>query len=271
MTELEPLDDTLADLIGAERRAPGPAPGTDARVRQAVMLTVAATAATASSAAASAAASASVAKAATATAASAATSPAVATTSLGAGILGSGGAGLAIVAAVAATAGGTVLVSRYELPEQTALTAPAPAIVEVLPEVPRPAAPPGLIVESSTTAAPTTSTPKPRIEAKPATATTTAADDVVDDAALAKERAIIAEAREALRRDDGARALIALQAHRDAFVAGQLVEEREALTVMALRAAGQDGPAAAAAARFRARYPSSIFTDALRALDDDAR
>ncbi len=265
MTELEPLDDTLADLIGAERRAPGPAPGTDARVRQAVMLTVAATAATASSAAAASAASASMAKAATATAASAATSTAVATTSMGAGLLGSGGTGLAIAAAVAATAGGTVLVSRYELPEQTAATT-APAIVEVLPEVPRPVAPPGLIVESNTTAAPTTPTPKTRIEAK--TATTTTTTDVVDDAALAKERAIIAEAREALRRDDGPRALIALQAHRDAFAAGQLVEEREALTVMALRAAGQDGPAAAATARFRARYPSSIFTDALRALDE---
>jgi hypothetical protein len=80
-----------------------------------------------------------------------------------------------------------------------------------------------------------------------------------DDADLAEERAWIERARSALARTDPAGALEALEQHRREFARGRLSEERDALTIRALMQSGRGAQARELAARFRARYPRSIF------------
>jgi outer membrane protein assembly factor BamD (BamD/ComL family) len=80
---------------------------------------------------------------------------------------------------------------------------------------------------------------------------------------LAGERTVLEEARSAIARGDGGAALIAVEAHRDHFANGALVEEREALTVLALAKLGRNDEARAQADRFRARYPVSLFLAAV--------
>ncbi|MCC7109841.1 MAG: hypothetical protein IT382_11170 [Deltaproteobacteria bacterium] len=80
---------------------------------------------------------------------------------------------------------------------------------------------------------------------------------------LAAERGLLDEARGAVSRGNGGAALIALEAHRQSFPDGQLVEEREALTVMALAKAGRMDEAQKKAERFRTRYPQSLFSAAV--------
>ncbi|MGE3634017.1 MAG: hypothetical protein AB7P00_29220 [Sandaracinaceae bacterium] len=60
-------------------------------------------------------------------------------------------------------------------------------------------------------------------------------------------------------------ALDALARHRAAHPHGTLTEEREALTVQALAAAGQPARARQEAAVFLARYPDSIYAESVRA------
>lgn len=80
---------------------------------------------------------------------------------------------------------------------------------------------------------------------------------------LAAERGLLDEARGAVSRGNGGAALLALEAHRQSFPDGQLVEEREALTVMALAKAGRAEEAQKKAERFRTRYPQSLFAAAV--------
>ena len=80
---------------------------------------------------------------------------------------------------------------------------------------------------------------------------------------LAAERGLLDEARGAVSRGNGGAALIALEAHRQSFPDGQLVEEREALTVMALAKAGRMDEAQKKAERFRTRWPQSLFAAAV--------
>jgi uncharacterized membrane protein len=90
-------------------------------------------------------------------------------------------------------------------------------------------------------------------------------------AALAAERTLLEMARTALARGRAADALNALDQHRRRFTAGQLAEEREALSILALVKLGDADHARARAARFRARYPRSFFgpavEDALKKAD----
>ncbi len=79
------------------------------------------------------------------------------------------------------------------------------------------------------------------------------------DTSLADERTLLEVARTALARDDTAGALQALRAHEARYASGRLVEEREALVVVALVHAGRRGEAEARAREFRARWPDSLL------------
>ncbi len=84
-------------------------------------------------------------------------------------------------------------------------------------------------------------------------------------ARLAGERTILDDARAAVGRGDGGAALIALEAHRRRYPNGALVEEREALTVMALAKLGRTAEAHKTADAFHERYPASLFLGAVDA------
>lgn len=106
------------------------------------------------------------------------------------------------------------------------------------------AAPVGVVA----TAAPSSSTPPTR------------------DRDLAAERAILERARAALGRGDAASALGALDEHASTFPRGRLGEEREALGVQALLAAGRRPEAEARFARLRSRSPASLFVPVIEAM-----
>ena len=76
---------------------------------------------------------------------------------------------------------------------------------------------------------------------------------------LAAERVLLDTARMGLARGDSGACLDALARHEKQFPRGQLVEEREALTVQALAAAGRLPEAGERAARFRSHFPGSVF------------
>lgn len=274
-----PDDDDLADLYAAERRHPGPDPGAADRVKQAVLLSVAAGAIVGSgSAAATKAAVAST----TAAATTAATTGAAAATSVGAI---SGAAALVkpaavVVAAVIATAGGGVYVARSHVDGGEA------AHVVVVEDAERPAPPAGLVVDTPLVAPvvaapvvearPSPKKPKP-VDVAPvapvAPVVVEVVAPVVETAAerterLAAERGVIAEARAALSGGNTGGALIALEAHRSSFTRGELAEEREALTVMALARAGRLDEAKAKAKAFSSAWPRSLFQ---QAVDDAVR
>jgi hypothetical protein len=80
---------------------------------------------------------------------------------------------------------------------------------------------------------------------------------------LAEQQVLLDVARRALARGDGATALEALAWHRSRFPRTQLEEEREALTIKAVRAAGRGAEASAQAKLFTARYPRSVFSPGL--------
>jgi hypothetical protein len=82
---------------------------------------------------------------------------------------------------------------------------------------------------------------------------------------LRGERAVLDEARSAVAGGDGSAALIALEAHRRSYADGALVEEREALLVLALAKLGRLDEARAKAERFRAVYPRSLMLPAIDA------
>ncbi len=79
------------------------------------------------------------------------------------------------------------------------------------------------------------------------------------------ERAVIDQARVALRRARPADAMVALMNHSRRFGDGQLVEERDRLTIEALVALGRVPEAKSKAEQFKAAYPSSIHMPAIDA------
>src|SRR6185369_14989622 len=82
-------------------------------------------------------------------------------------------------------------------------------------------------------------------------------------AGLTAENVPIAAALAALARGAPAEAIAALEQHARRFPAGQLEEEREALWIQALAAAGEAASARERAERFRRRFPDSIQEDAV--------
>lgn len=86
-----------------------------------------------------------------------------------------------------------------------------------------------------------------------------------EDDHLAEELALVSEARRAIARGDAAAARVALDRHASAFPEGLLAEERSALAVLALCAAGEEDRAVASARAFLARYPASVSASRIRA------
>lgn len=80
---------------------------------------------------------------------------------------------------------------------------------------------------------------------------------------LAKEQVLLDTARAALARGRADDALAAVASHATQFPQGRLAEDREAVAVQALAAAGRLDEARARAQRFRARYPRSIYLPAI--------
>lgn len=80
--------------------------------------------------------------------------------------------------------------------------------------------------------------------------------DGADD--LAHERALVERARTALIRGEPTRALDALREHQRRHPRGQLAEERDALRIEALRAAGRATEARGEAEQFRRAHPESL-------------
>jgi hypothetical protein len=90
------------------------------------------------------------------------------------------------------------------------------------------------------------------------------------DRGLGAERALIEQARTALAREKYTAAVEALERHAREFPGGELEEERESLQIQALVGLERFDQARKAAARFRRRFPRSIFTavvdEALRSI-----
>lgn len=280
-------DPALADLFSAERRRPGPLPGTDARVKAAVLASIAATAAVGSGAAAASLGT-GLGTGALSTSGAVATSSAASTGAVTAGSVGAlaGVAAIAkpagfLVAAVVATAGGTVFVANYDVtPTEDA----AHVVVE---RAPLPTPPPGLLIERPTQATtpktPTLTTPpttqptllakKTKVEPVPVVVPAPVAVPVIAPvvvetpaertARLAAERSFIAEARAALSSGNAGGALLALEAHKSEHLQGALAEEREALMIMALARAGRVDEARARATTFSTTWPKSLFAQAV--------
>lgn len=98
------------------------------------------------------------------------------------------------------------------------------------------------------------------------------ADTLEDrDVDLSRERAMIDRARMASARHDLAGALGALEEHARLFPSGRLAEEREALAVGVLADLGHLVEARARSARFKKRYPTSVFLPAVDAALERAR
>jgi hypothetical protein len=140
---------------------------------------------------------------------------------------------------------------------------------QVLSTIPDAAPSPSAIATSPRIAAPepdlTSFEPPPRSRAgRPVRRVFTQAEE------YARELRLLQPAREALARDDFDSALAATAAHERRFPHGQLVEEREALRIVALAGAQRGADARIAAAAFHQRFPSSLLQkrvdDALRGL-----
>jgi hypothetical protein len=81
--------------------------------------------------------------------------------------------------------------------------------------------------------------------------------------ALAAERSLLDRARKALGTGDTGEASRVLEQHGRRFPAGFLVEEREALTIKTLVESGSLAEAKKRGAKFRERYPKSLFGPAV--------
>jgi hypothetical protein len=76
---------------------------------------------------------------------------------------------------------------------------------------------------------------------------------------LERELLLLEQARTRLAEGDPGATLALLRKHRDAYPTSALGQERDALTVRALAAAGRHGEARAGAKVFSQRYPSSVL------------
>ncbi len=119
--------------------------------------------------------------------------------------------------------------------------------------------PPATVTIDELPAAPATApAASPETPRSPSRATATA------ECALCEEQKLLIEARTALGRGDFERALGPLRAHQARYPRGELVQEREALRVRTLAAAGRAEEARAALLAFERAFPSSPFLPSLR-------
>ncbi len=172
---------------------------------------------------------------------------------------------LTIAAIALATAAGVILAAKYlAAQEQRAAIAPRGDEEAVYgqrdaPEPhalqrPAPAEPPARVQPAIEAPSVTTPPPSPRRATPP---TTVASDQRVHDTGLAAENALIAAASSALARGDHTTALARLAEHARSFPAGQLAEERAALRIEALCAAGKHVQGRAEAKLFLRNHPGA--------------
>jgi len=144
------------------------------------------------------------------------------------------------------------------LPLPSTRSAPATAAPSEVPEE-RPAPAKAVVRRASRQSTPVPSSTR-LPDAKPSTAV----------ASLGEQQALLDDARKALARGENRAVLDTLSAHSTRYPSSDLTEEREALAIKALVAAGQYAAARERGARFRRQFPDSLLmpsvTKALRAI-----
>lgn len=251
----------LDGLLAAERAAPDPDAAARARVSARVAATLAAGAGVTATAV-------------TAATAEAATVSTVSATTAGAAAGATLGGKVFLGLAAAVLAGGTVVAvvvrgAREPAPAPAASVTHARVVASAERPAPveRPAPPPRPVVERLVEAARPPAEPlRPQPRRVPRVLPVQAAPPAPPavDAALIAERGLLAEARRALAAGDTAAALAALESHRRTHADGRLGEERDALEISTLSAAGRRAEAASRAAAFLARHPESIFAASVK-------
>jgi len=162
-------------------------------------------------------------------------------------------------------AGGAVVMLASPRPTASVVIVPA-ALTEAAPPsasapLPIPVAPAVIVVPA---VVPSVVRP-PTVPAPASTAPAASARAGSDG--LEAERSLLDVARTALGRGDGGNALRATEEHGRRFPRGILAEEREAMSIQALRLLHRDDDAQARLERFRGRFPTSLIRPALEATD----
>ncbi len=121
-----------------------------------------------------------------------------------------------------------------------------PVAPVVVPEPPPPVEPVKVVVPP---------TPKPVVPVVEAPAKPASGRDV----SLSAERALLEVARAAMAKGDLPATFTALEKHQHDFANGRLAEEREALFIQALHAAGREAEAASRTERFNKQFPDSLL------------
>lgn len=136
----------------------------------------------------------------------------------------------------------------------------APVVVPVAPVVvpePPPVEPPKVVVPPppKPVVPVVEAPPKPVVPVVEAPANPVGGRDV----SLSAERALLEVARAAMAKGDLPTTFTALEKHERDFANGRLVEEREALFIQALHAAGREAEAASRTERFNKQFPDSLL------------
>lgn len=121
-----------------------------------------------------------------------------------------------------------------------------PVAPVVVPEPPPPVEPVKVVVPPA---------PKPVVPVVEAPAKPASGRDV----SLSAERALLEVARAAMAKGDLPATFTALEKHQHDFGNGRLAEEREALFIQALHAAGREAEAATRTERFNKQFPDSLL------------
>lgn len=138
------------------------------------------------------------------------------------------------------------------IPPPPVVSAPVvPVVVPVTPVVaPEPPPPPVEPVKVVVPPTPKPVVPVAEVPAKPASGR---------DVSLSAERALLEVARAAMAKGDLPATFTALEKHQHDFANGRLAEEREALFIQALHAAGREAEAASRTERFNKEFPDSLL------------
>lgn len=140
----------------------------------------------------------------------------------------------------------------------TAPVAPAPTPSVVVPEPSPP--PPVEPVKAVVPPTPKPVAPVVEVPAKPVPVVEAPANPVGGrDVSLSAERALLEVARAAMAKGDLPATFTALEKHQRDFANGRLAEEREALFIKALHAAGREVEAASRTERFNQQFPDSLL------------
>ncbi len=175
--------------------------------------------------------------------------------------------GVAVVAAaVGGVATGTIVAvqdaSPNEPPAQHAASTPMCASVRPIP-VPAPAPSAPVLAPPEPVATPQIAPQRARqvrlVAPVGAGAPTNNETAAPSPASLSEQQALLDDARRSLARGENQAVLDALESHGHRYPESDLTEEREALAIKALVAAGQPAAARERGARFKQRFPNSLL------------